>query len=77
MWVWVCTWRNGGGDFDLSALAADVGVGESLPAIVVTGLEECTVGLAVCMPAELMLELMLELGDLRALSWSSASFWLA
>ena len=48
-----------------------------MPAIVVTGLEECTVGLAVCMPAELMLELMLELGDLRALSWSSASFWLA
>ena len=61
----------------MSALADDVGVGESLPAIVVTGLEACTIGLAVCMLEEPMLELMLELGDLRARSWSSASFWLA
>lgn len=75
--MWVCTCRKGGGDFDLSVLAADVGVGESFPAIVVTGLEECTVGLAVCMLDELMLELMLELGDLSARSCSSASFWLA
>ena len=67
--VCVCTWRNGGGDFDLSVVpVAAVGVGESFPAIVVTGFEAWTVGLAVCMLEELMLELILELGDLRALS---------
>ena len=49
-------------------VAAAVGVGESFPAIVVTGFEAWTVGLAVCMLEELMLELILELGDLRALS---------
>jgi hypothetical protein len=79
MCVWVCVWtcRKGGGDFDLSKLpaaAAERGVGDSLPASVVMGLLAALGGPleTETPPPPLCWE---EMGDLRARSCSSASFW--
>ena len=57
---------------DLSLDAEDTGDGDCLPAIVVMALD--TGGAAGC---EETREARLWEGDLRARSWSSASFWLA
>ena len=78
MWVCVCTWRSGGGDFD--ALAALSVVGGSLPhARVVIGLPPppSDEGEPPLPPASEATDAIDDIGDLSARSCNSANFWLA